>query len=133
MAYAAQLRNMEVKKDGSFALRAPAYIEGVKLVANTHQEIPCPAGANYAVFSFNGDIWAFYVGGAGSPGGLGAPYYNSAATAAIPAATTTTGVGSELNPTARYIGGLNSDGSREVNSISLIAPADTLGSILFYT
>lgn len=73
----------------AFSPPFPDYIEDVVLAADTLALVPIPTGAQFVVFSFDGDFRAK----------LGV----NATTLVLPAATTTTGVGSELNPSARRI------------------------------
>jgi len=79
------------------------------IVSSTAQEITVPADAKYAIFSCNGD---FYV--------------NADATAVIPTSATIAGTDTvELNPSARAV----SAG----DTISLIAPSDSIITIAFYS
>lgn len=131
MAYTPTVRNMEVSRKDGFSLRAPAWVDTVKLAAGVAQTYTIPAGTggipNYAVFSANGDFYAKYIGGAGSK------QYDPAGVAAVPTGEITDGSGPELNPTVRYIGGVNTDTTQEIAGISLIAPVDTILTIALYT
>lgn len=102
-------QSIEVLAGGSYALRAPAYIDTRVLAASTAEQHTVPANARIVVFSANGDFYA---------------KYGSNPTAAVPAADVTDGSGSELNPTVRLV----EAGSK----ISLIAPAATVVTLSFF-
>jgi hypothetical protein len=88
------------------------HVDPVVLAANVSQARPVPAGAQYVVFSFDGDFYARFG--------------ESAATAAaVPGASATNGQGSELNPAARRI-------PAGLTHIALIADAPRKGSLAFY-
>jgi len=71
--------------DQTFAVKTGT-VNNYLLVANTNKAVTVPAGANYAIFSANADIWV-EMGGA----------------ATVPAGDVTDGTGSELNPTIRKV------------------------------
>lgn len=102
----------------AFAPAFPDYVEDVVLAADTLLRVPIPAGATFAVFSFDGDFRA-KVG--------------VATTAlALPTATSADGSGSELSPAARAIPAKLGDGATAPTHICLRAPAACNGSIAFY-
>lgn len=100
------MRNMEVLQDGSFALRAPDYVDAKALAANTAEAFTVPSNARYVVFSATGDFYVSYTTTATVPG------------------DTSDGTACELNPTIRYIPG--------VTTISVIAPATTILTAAYY-
>lgn len=88
------MRNMEVIRDGSFALRSPDYVDVRFFAAATAEAHAVPTGGNYVVFQGTVDFYVRYNATAG------------AATAVVPAADVTNGTGGEMNPTVRYIAGI---------------------------
>ncbi len=118
-------RQMEVMQaDGSFALRPPSYIDNLALVANTEKVYTIPALCRYIVFSCTDNFYVNYRGAsASSP-------YDTRATAAVPAADSITGIGPELNPTVRFIGG-NGTASEIVN-LRIVAPVGCILTIGVY-
>jgi hypothetical protein len=120
-------RNIEVfNEDGSFAIRAPSYIDNIVLAANTEYVYAIPANANYLFFSSDGNFYAGYVGNAGQA------IYQTAMVAAVPAANSVTGIGLEQNPTARYVGGLINATTKELKEVHLVAAQATKLSIAVY-
>lgn len=74
----------------------PDYVQDVVLGTDVLQRVPIPAGALFALFSFDGDVRV-------KPG--------TATTALVlPAATSSNGSGSELNPAARRLPPMLGDG-----------------------
>ena len=76
------------------------------LVANTEQTVTVPAGADFCIFSANGD---FYV--------------NYDTTAAVPTSTISE-AGGELNPSIRYVG--------ETTVIHIISSVAVLVTLQFF-
>ncbi|NNM75081.1 hypothetical protein [Enterovirga aerilata] len=103
---------------GSFAPAVADYVEDVVLAADTLVRVPIPAGARFALFSFDGDFRLR----------LGV----SNTTFALPSATSTNGTGSILNPAARRIPETLGDGTTVPTHLCLRAPAACKGSIEFY-
>lgn len=103
---------------GAFAPPFAYYIEDVVLAADTLQRIAIPAGAKVAVMSFSGDFRCK----------LGVVGTNLA----LPAASTSDGSGSELNPAARHIAPFLDDGTTAPTHICLRSAAACTGSIAFY-
>jgi hypothetical protein len=96
----------------------PDYVEDVVLAADTLARIAIPTGAGYVVFAFDGDFRA-KLGVIGT--GL-----------TLPAASSTDGSGSELNPAARRIPTKLGDGTTTPTHICLRAPAAQKGSLSFF-
>jgi hypothetical protein len=96
----------------------PAYIEDVVLVTDTLQCIAIPANVSWVVFAFDGDFRAK----------LGVV----STTFSLPAASTSNGSGSELNPAARRIPPKLGDGTTTPTHICLRAPAAQKGSLSFF-
>ncbi|NNM71279.1 hypothetical protein [Enterovirga aerilata] len=102
----------------SFAPPFADYVEDVVLPADTLVRVPIPAGARFALFSFDGSFRA-------KPG-------VAATTFALPTATTGDGSGSELEPAARRIPPFLADGTTAPTHLCLRAPAACKGSLAFY-
>lgn len=101
-----------------FAPGFPDYIEDIVLAAGALTRIAVPTGARFAVFSFDGDVRV---------------KLGDASTAlALPSASTTTGSGSELNPSVRRIAALQGREAAAVTHVCLIAPTACTGSLSFY-
>lgn len=83
------------------------YIDVRVLPAATKRDHDTPSGANYVLFSANGDF-----------------YYKRNGGAVVPSSDVTNGSGPELNPTIRYIGGST--------TISLISPSSCVITMAFY-
>lgn len=110
---AAAQNNFVVPPDfpGRFASNirpAPTYIDARVLVAGVAETHTFPANARMVIFSADCNFYA-------NPNGV----------AAVPAADVTTGVGSELNPTAYYY-------ATPGVSISLIAATNCVVTMSFY-
>jgi hypothetical protein len=90
----------------TFARSAPLYIDARDLAANTNETHTIPAGADFVIFSGDGDFFA-------KPNGA----------AAVPA-DVTDGTASELNPVIWDLNG--------VTSIGLIATAARKVTLSFY-
>jgi len=73
-----------------YALDYPRHVFSSVLTADTNKSFTVPTDANYVMFSANGD---FYVG------------YDEAAT--VPSGDTVDGTAQEMNPSIRYIAGLD--------------------------
>ena len=95
----------------SLAPPAEDHVDPIALSANTSYVHAVPAGARYAVFSFDGDVYV--------------KFGTNSVAASVPAASAGTGAGSVLNPTQRRI----PDG---VTHIALVATDARKGSISFY-
>lgn len=122
------INNMEVVGDRSFALRPPTWCDAVVLAANTEKEYAIPADTNYIVFSADGDFYVDYQGSAS----IASTPYETNVTAAIPAGDITDGTSPELNPTVRFVGGVDDSGNRLIEDLSLIAGAATVVTIACY-
>jgi hypothetical protein len=94
------------------------YVEDVVLPADTLLRVPIPAGAQFVLFAMDGDFRA-------KPG-------TSSSSFSLPAATTTDGSGSELNPAARRIPATLPDGTTVTTHLILRAPFACKGSLAFY-
>lgn len=94
----------------AFALRQSNWIDARVLAANTAETFQAPAGARYVLFSANGDFYCRIAA--------------ASTAAAVPAADVTDGSAAELNPAMRYVA--------EVDYISLIAPAATIVTLVYY-
>lgn len=88
----------------------PAYVDAVVLVANTAQSQLVPTSARWVLFSSS----------------CGVIYVIKNATAAVPAATTTTGAAPELNPAAYDLRG------NSARYLSLISPYACVVTMAFY-
>ena len=104
----------------SFSPPCPDYVEDVVLAADTLARVAIPAGARFVVFSFDGDFRS-------KPGVV-------TTTLALPAATTSDGSGSELNPAARRIPETIKVGAADVapTHLCLRAASACAGSLSFY-
>ena len=91
----------------TFARSAPLYIDARDLAANTNEAHTVPAGANFVIFSSDGDFFAKPNGPAAVPGDV------------------TDGTASEFKPTCWNLNG--------VISIGLIASAAPKITLTFYT
>ncbi|KAB0680296.1 hypothetical protein [Aureimonas leprariae] len=100
-----------------FAPAFPDYVEDVVLAADTLLRLPIPVEARFAVFSFDGDVRVR----------LG----DAATIVALPAATSQTGSGGELNPVARRISPRQGEAAPATH-ICMRAPAACTGSVSFY-
>ena len=101
----------------AFAPPFPDYVEEVVLLADTPTRLAIPAGARFAVFSFEGHVRVR----------LGT------ASATLDAVTATLdGSGAEWNPAARRIPSRLGDGVTRPTHILLRAPAATQGTVTFY-
>lgn len=89
-----------------FALPPSDYCNSIDLVSGQAESMTVPETAKYALFASSGD---FYV--------------NYSAVAAVPG-DVTDGSAAELNPTMRYVTG--------INSISLVAPSDCNVTVSYY-
>lgn len=98
---------MGANNDLTFARPAPDHIDARVLAASVNEAHTVPTGANFVIFSADGDFYA-------RP--------NSAA--AVPGADVTDGTGSELNPVIWSLEG--------VTSINLIADAARKVTLSFY-
>ena len=98
--------DVQVSSDINFAIK-PDYINDYVLAADVHQIITPPADASFMLLNSTGNIWVRYGG-----------------TAVVPSVNITTGLGSELNPTLRYIGG--------ITSIGIISSSETIVSAIFW-
>lgn len=116
-AYAAISVPLEVSTDKRFpinAIKQSNYIDARVLAAGVAESHTVPTGAVYVIFSCvtstgnAATFWADFNG-----------------TAAIPTNDITDGSGCEANPAVRYVKG--------VTAISLIAPADCIVIMSFYT
>lgn len=94
------------------------YVEDIVLAADTLVRIPIPAGAQFVLFSVDGDFRA-------KPG-------ISTTSLTLPAASTSDGSGSELNPAARRIPATLADGNTVPTHLVLRAPVACKGSLAFY-
>ncbi len=103
----------------SMAPTCPDYVEDVVLTADTALRVPIPATAQFVVFSFDGDFRA-------KPGTV-------TTSLDLPAATTSDGSGSELNPAARRIPPKLADGTTTPTHLVLRAPTACKGSLSFYS
>ena len=86
---------------------ASDHVYNIVLAANTAKSVTAPGGAKFVAFAANGTFYARYNG-----------------SAAIPSADVTDGAGSEVNPSARSLDG--------VETIGLVAPASTIVSLSWY-
>lgn len=96
--------------NGSFSshlLPPPLYTDAIVLVANVSQTQAIPSGASWLVFSATCNFYAL-----------------AGAAAAVPGATTTTGVASMLNPAAWNVVGST--------QITVIAPSACVVTLSFY-
>lgn len=91
----------------TFARPAPDYVDVRVLAATTNEAHTVPTGAQFVIFSSDGDFFA-----------------RPNATAAVPGADVTDGTGSELNPTIWHLGG--------VTTINLIASSARTITMSFY-
>jgi hypothetical protein len=98
-----------VDRGNTHALNVPGWIDARVLAANTNETHTVPAGAQFVIFSANGDFYARYDGN----------------DAAVPSSDVTDGTASDLNPTMRHLAG--------VTEIDLIAPAATVVTMMFYS
>lgn len=87
---------------------APAYVDARVLAANVAESQTVPTGANWVLFSSTCNFFA-----------------HPSATATVPAADTTTGVASELNPAAWKL-------TSSITTISVIASATCTVTMSFY-
>lgn len=95
----------------AYALRQSDWIDARTLAAGVAETFQAPAKAKYVLFSANGDFYAKIA---------------AASTAAtIPAGDVTDGTASELNPAMRQL-------PADQAYISLIAPVDTIVTMLMY-
>jgi hypothetical protein len=92
--------------DQTFIRSAPLYIDARDLAATTNETHTVPAGADYVLFSADGDFYAKPNGAAAIPGDV------------------TDGSASEISPKAWHLEG--------VTSIGLIAPAARKITLSFY-
>ena len=90
-----------------FARSKPDYIDARVLVAAVEQTHTKPGGANFCLFSSDGDFYA-----------------RPDATAAVPGSAVTNGSAAELNPTIWDV--------HDVAAIHLIAPAGQVVTMSFY-
>ncbi|GGE01132.1 hypothetical protein GCM10011390_19960 [Aureimonas endophytica] len=100
-----------------FAPPFPAYVEDVVLAAGVLTRLAVPAGARYALFSFDGDVRVK----------LG----DATTSFSLPSVTGSGGAGSELNPTARRIAGLPGF-SGATTHLCLLAGSACTGSVSFF-
>ncbi len=91
----------------TFARSKPDYVDARVLAAGTEQTHTKPSGANFCLFSCDGDFYA-----------------RPDATAAVPGGNVTDGSAAELNPTVWDV--------HNVTAIHLIAPADQVVTMTFY-
>lgn len=96
---------------GMFAPEPAGHIDSIVLAAGGGRVHVVPTLCRWAVFSFTHDVFVRFG--------------DSAIVAAVPVASTSNGLGAELNPAARRI----PDG---VTHIALISPDNCAGSIAFY-
>lgn len=94
------------------------YVEDVVLAADTLLRVPVPAGAQFVLFSLDGDFRA-KIG-------------TATAVFTLPAAASTDGSGSELNPASRRIPATLADGTTAATHLLLRAPRACKGSLSFY-
>lgn len=94
------------------------YVTDVVLAADTLLRVAIPAGAQFVLFSVDGDFRA-------KPG-IVTDSFN------LPTTTGTDGSGSELNPAGRRIPETLSDGTTVPTHLLLRAPAACKGSLAFY-
>ena len=92
--------------DQTFARSAPLYIDARDLAANTNETHTVPAGADFVIFSADGDFYAKPNGAAAVPGDV------------------TDGTASELNPVIWDLNG--------VTSIGLISSSARKVTLSFY-
>ena len=95
--------------DRSYALSVPGYVQQAVLTANTAATITCPTDATLVLFSATADF---------------AVSYNRSGDSYVAdmSGTVTDGTGSELKPTARYIGRVGQAGS--IINLSVVSPTD---------
>lgn len=92
--------------DAAIYVNSSTHIDNYVLAANTAETITRPANGNVAVFSANGDFWVAY-----------------GRTAVVPAADSTAGTNSELNPVVRRI--------HAATSISIISESALKVSVMW--
>jgi hypothetical protein len=107
--------SLDIRDNGSFALRQSDCIMARVLAANTAETIQAPTNAKYVVFSADGDFYCTIAA--------------SSTAAAVPAADVTDGSASELNPAVRII---PYDTSGNPGYISVIAPMARVVTMMFY-
>jgi hypothetical protein len=90
-----------------FARSKPAFVNAVVLAAGVESLSAVPSGANYCIFSADGDF-----------------YCRADGAAAIPAASVSDGSAPELNSAQWDV--------NDVSSLHLIAPEDTVVTLSFY-
>lgn len=98
--------DVAVTPDANFAVKQ-GYIYTNVLAANVAEVVTIPTGAKFFIINSTADLWV-KVGGA----------------ATVPAADTTNDTGSELNPSARYLG--------SSTTIGIISESAAKVSIMFY-
>jgi len=96
----------EVAGDVTFAVKQ-GYVNNYVLTANSNKAITAPAGAKYALFSADADIWVLMGG-----------------VASIPSGDVSDGSGSELNPIARRV--------ESGQTIGIISDYAAKVSVVFY-
>jgi hypothetical protein len=96
----------ELAIDAALYVTSATHIDNYVLAANTAETITRPTNGNVAIFSGNGDFWVAY-----------------GRTAAVPAADSTAGTNSELNPTVRRI--------HSATSISIISESAVKVSVMW--
>lgn len=84
----ATLTNLQVMRDGSLAIRPPAYVNSRALAAGVAEQISVPATATHVLLQATADFYAAY---------------GTNPTAVVPG-DVDDGTSNELNPTMRYLG-----------------------------
>lgn len=115
VAIAAQKLEVAWDKRGPIdVIPSSDYVHARVMAASTAESITVPTGYNYVIFGCedgSGNATSFYADFHGT-------------TAAQPSADITDGTGPELNPYARYLGG--------ITTISVICPAACIVTAAFY-
>ena len=96
----------------AFAPPPSDHVDPIVLAAGASQAHPVPAGAEYVLFSFDGDVYVRFGASA-------------SVTASVPGASAVSGDGSELNPAARRL-------PLGTTHVALVADAARKGSLSFY-
>lgn len=100
--------------DNSFAITPARWNDNIVLAANVAATYTFPTGAAIVIMSATADFYAAWrYTGDGTP-----------PTASVPAANTSTGVGFDLNPKNRYVGGMA--------AVSLVSAVSCIISLASY-